>query len=601
MFLTTATTLLALFAVGVLAADEPLTAAQSGVAVPFKTSCVLKVVGTSSNVYNGDVSFFKGNQELVLFGLHPEWNGGSLAVKNNIFKQGKKQWGYQWVSVSYPSGGGGEREYTFEFKATELAILSQGEALISIKYNELTPDPEGFLNDLDIVKFKPGTGDLKFAQICSVGTERKTLPKLIIYDHADQGGTAVTLIGPSPRFDLLKFNDKIGSVWAVTGDWELYTGYEYLYSRFFVKEGEKINARDSNAYSSARPANCRYISDPTTAKLRVSTSSHLQYGTTEYLTPQKDLGDMANKITSVIADKGDWEMYQYTGYEGSRLVIQEGDQIEHTGDKGFDNIISSLRPICETYNGKEKCALSRIEVLDSEGDLSPRYTGTEIIGSQSSGSCYGPAEHEIEIVQINAVEESVSLELSKENEVNWDITVSASVEVSVGFMGSGSSFSAGLSLGVGGAVTMGSSKTTETTTANGKEHGQVTQFAVPGAGIVFGIVDRYEVDQSDIPVIMHMTCPDGVNKTVDSSIAMKKVSFGAAHFWSLTGQFTKAACRANRNIPDCVENVRKNFANFIGQKDEIEDAFEACFSDGKGEFRRMKRKKRRMKRRMKQV
>jgi len=593
MFVTAATTLLAVFAVGVFAAEfEPLTTAQSGVPVPFTTSCILKVVaGTSSNVNNGDVSFLKGTKQLVLFGLHPEWNGGSLAVINGVFKRGKRQWGIQWVAMKYPSGNN-RREYIFEFRATELVIKCQGKALISIYYNELTTDPEGFLNDIDSVKFKLGDSNLKFSKLCSVSTEaRKAIPKLILYDNANQGGTAITIIGPIPDLIDIGFNDRTESVWAVSGDWELYAHTGYIDDRFFVEEGQKLNARLANAYSSARPANCRYISDPTTAKLRVSTSSHLQYEygvkMAEYLTPQEDLGaDMRNKITSVVADKGDWEMYEWTGYTGDRFVIKEGETIESLD--GFNNKASSLRPICETYKGKEKCKLSNIEVLDKKGELEPRYTGTEIIGSQSSGSCYGPASHEIEITQINAVEESVGLEISKENEVNWDVTVSAEVTVEVGFLGTGSSFTGGLSYGQGGAVTMGTSKTTETTTSSGKEHGQVTEFPVPGAGIVFGIVDRYEIDQSDIPVIMHMTCPDGVNKTVDSSIAMKQVSFGAAHFWSLTGEFTKEACRAERNLPDCVENVRKNFANFVGQKKEIEQAFEACFADGKGEFTRMK-------------
>jgi len=280
-------------------------------------------------------------------------------------------------------------------------------------------------------------------------------------------------------------------------------------------------------------------------------------------------------------------MYEWTGYTGDRFVIKEGETIESLD--GFNNKASSLRPICETYKGKEKCALSRIEVLDKKGELEPRYTGTEIIGSQSSGSCYGSASHEIAITQINSIEESVSLEISKADAVNWDLTVSASVEVAVGFAGTGSAINYGVSMGAGGAITMGSSKSTGTNTVSEKEHGQVTEFPVPGAGIVFGIVDRYEIDQSNIPVIMHMTCPDGVNKTVDSSIAMKQVTFGAAHFWSLTGQFTKEACTADRDLPDCVENVRKNFVNFVGEKDEIEDAFEACFADGKGEFTRMKR------------
>ena len=420
-------------------------------------------------------------------------------------------------------------------------------------------------------------------------------PKLIIYDKPNQVGTAMTLTGPTPSFDKLKsdyvsgdinFSDRTESVWAKSGNWELYAEKGYIDDRFFVEEGQKLNAKLANAYSSARPASCRYISDPTTAKLRVSTSSHLQGGTTVYLTPQRDLGEeMRNKITSLVAEKGDWEMYEWSGYTGDRFVIKEGETIESLD--GFDNKASSLRPICETYKGKAKCILNKVEVLDKKGELEPRYTGTEIIGSQSSGSCYGPAEHEIELTQLNAVEEKVSLTISEENEKNWDVTVSASVTVDVGFMGTGASFSAGMEMGGGGAITMGTSKTTETTTIKENEHTQVAQFPVPGAGILYGIVDRFEVDKADIPVKVHMTCPDGESKILDSFIAMKQVSFGAAHFWSLTGEFTKEACIADKNLPDCVDNVRKNFASFLGQKADIEAAFEACFTDGKGSFTRI--------------
>ena len=430
--------------------------------------------------------------------------------------------------------------------------------------------------------------------LIAVGVFAADEPKLILYDSSNQKGKAVTLTGPSVNLNVdgVSFNDRTDSVWAVTGDWELYTGADYTLDRFVVKAGMKLNGKNTNAYSSARPANCHYISDPTTARLRVSTSSHLQYEygvkEVEYFTPQKDLGgDMRNKITSMIADKGDWEMYEWTGYQGDRRVIKEGENIENLDSKGFNNKISSLRPICETYKGKAKCTLVQIEVLDKKGQLEPKFTGTEIIGSQSSGSCYGPGRHEISLVQLNGVEETVALTISEENEKHWDVTVSAEASAEVGFLGTGASFKAGLEVGAGGAISIGTSKTTETTTNSEKGHGQITEFAVPGAGIVFGIVDRYEIDQSDIPTKMHMTCPDG-DKIVDSAINMKQVSFGSAHFWSLTGEFTKEACNADRNLPDCVQNVRKNFSNFVGQRRKIEEAFEACFAGGKGELKRMK-------------
>jgi len=588
MYTTSAATLLLLVLGVVLSSeDDGLTPSQVGVEIPFSTSCELKLVSSSqswTDTFDGDIYFLDGNKQLLLIGLHPEWSGGALAIKNELFKRGKNQWDFQWVNVDFPARSENrQREYKITFSPKELMISCQGQSLINIPYNELANDKEEFLSNIDVIKFDSKNIDLKFAKLCSGSVQ--AVPKLIVYDSSNQKGTTKTLHGPTPRFDTIDFNDRVDSVWAVHGDWELYTGYDYRLDRFFVEDGQKINARNVNQYSSARPANCRYISDPTTAKLRVSSSSHFQYGMQEYLTPQKDLGDYKNKITSVIADKGDWELYSRTGYQGSRLVVTEGQQIEHLG--GYDNDIESLRPLCETYKGKEKCALQRVEIIDEDAKLEPRYTGTEVIGSQSSGSCYGPASHEISITQINGVEESISLEVSREDEVNWAVTASVEVEASAKFLGSGTSVTMGMSLGAGGAVVLGSSETKETMTMNEKEHGQVTEFAVPGAGILFGIVDRYEIDQSKVPVKMHMSCPDGQNKTVDSTMALKKVSFGAAHFWSLTGQFTKEACKKDRGLPECVENVRKNFANFVGQRAAIEDAFEKCFADGKGEFKRV--------------
>ena len=90
------------------------------------------------------------------------------------------------------------------------------------------------------------------------------------------------------------------------------------------------------------------------------------------------------------------------------------------------------------------------------------------------------------------------------------------------------------------------------------------------------------MDKSSVPVRMHMSCPDGTNKTVDSTMDVKKVSYGAASFWSLTGTFNKEACRKNRELPSCVEAVRRNFGNFVGDRDKIEEAFEKCFAKGKG-------------------
>ena len=224
----------------VSAADEDLIPGQSNTPIGFDTSCKLKVktAGSSSSreTYNGDIMFFKGSQQVLLVGLHPEWNGGKLAIKNPVFKRGSEQWGYQWVGVDFPNHSGGrKREYTFEFRSNELVLLCQGNPLITIPYSELTSDKEGFLSGINTVKMKMDDFDFKFGKIC--GGSFKPIPKLILYSHGNQQGRSVTLHGPTPKLQDLSFNDDTDSVWAVIGDWELYTGAFYEYTRFFVQEG----------------------------------------------------------------------------------------------------------------------------------------------------------------------------------------------------------------------------------------------------------------------------------------------------------------------------------------------------------------------------
>ena len=254
-----------------------------------------------------------------------------------------------------------------------------------------------------------------------------------------------------------------------------------------------MNVTQKNVYSSARPSNCHYVLDPDTAKIRIAKQSHYQGTMKDIVLPLKDLGsDWDNAITSLIVDKGDWELYTEKNFAGNRFVAKEGDQIEQMSRyDGLDNSISSLRPICATYKGKEQCSVRKMEMLNTGVDLSPQYKGTEIIGSQSSGSCYGPAVHEISITQSNAIEESVAFEVSSSSEINWNIGASVEVETTAGFLGTGASMSMGVSASLGGAITVGSAEEEEVEHISGKELGQVTEFNVPGAGLLFGIVDRY--------------------------------------------------------------------------------------------------------------
>ena len=107
--------------------SDILMTAKHHVPTKYRTECALRVISSgepSSSTdswynrwratWNGDVIFSADNVEMLLIGLHPE--RGNIAVRNNVFRKGTEEWGYQWVDISFPEADKkGRREYIFEF------------------------------------------------------------------------------------------------------------------------------------------------------------------------------------------------------------------------------------------------------------------------------------------------------------------------------------------------------------------------------------------------------------------------------------------------------------------------------------------------------
>jgi hypothetical protein len=73
--------------------------------------------------WNGDITFFAGDQELLSIGLHPFRQG--LAVRNEVFGRGILMpiMEHRWVEAAYPDADEeGIREYTFYFTASGFGL-----------------------------------------------------------------------------------------------------------------------------------------------------------------------------------------------------------------------------------------------------------------------------------------------------------------------------------------------------------------------------------------------------------------------------------------------------------------------------------------------
>ncbi|KAL5264035.1 hypothetical protein ACHWQZ_G005209 [Mnemiopsis leidyi] len=393
-----------------------------------------------------------------------------------------------------------------------------------------------------------------------------------MWEHSDHSGDSKTLYGGHNDFRAMigRWNDVVSSVRASGESWELYTHVNYEGDRMVVQDGQSLNVDHNDRYSSARPT-CEYYRNPDTEKLRVYEHNDLQGEMREFLTDCNNVGDYWNdKISSVYAVKGDWEIYQHFDFEGKREMIWEGQ----SNNLRHNDHASSMRPLCSTY--KMTCKLSKIKVID-DGQVKPTFAGTEIIGSQVGGSCSGPSPQTLTLSSGDSVKESTTIELSWTDEINWSATTSVTVEASAKFLGSRTRFTAGVTLGYGGVRSITS--TNFKSFNNGNEEVSIA-YNTPGAALVYGTVDRFTIKNTYVPVDMGLECPDRTTRTRRTTVRINTVTYPTSQFWPLYGQFGKKACDKDGSLPLCVTRVRRKYMK--DTKEVIKKAFDACFDSGKG-------------------
>ena len=412
--------------------------------------------------------------------------------------------------------------------------------------------------------------------LVSLAVVASTCGYLTMYEHEYRGGSSKTLYKSTEDFSKISgWNDVVSSVQARGESWELYEHSQYWGRRMVVPNGQSLNVHHNDMYSSARPT-CIYSSNPDTAKLIVYEHWRSQGDKKEILTEEEYVGDEWNdRISSVYAEKGNWEIYEHENFEGKREVIFEGQ----SKDLRDNDKASSIRPDCATY--KMTCKLKKVTIIDN-GQIQPVSAGTEIIGSQDGGSCSGPATHTLTLTSTDTVEESTSLELSTTNEINWSITTSVEIATKGSPLGVGVDVTAGVSVGTGGSYSITSSKSKSFSKGNDKIVGMGISYTTPGAALIFGAVERFTVSDADVPADMEMECPDGTTQTKRSTVKMNAVTYPSANFWSLNGEFNKEACDRDWSLPRCVSAVRQQYSHATFRMEEIKEAFDACFDEGKG-------------------
>ena len=438
--------------------------------------------------------------------------------------------------------------------------------------------------------------DKKEEKVDTVEEPKKESYMMLFQHHHDTANEmTLKITDPVANLHTLNFDDRTSRV-QVFGDiaYELYSEPNFHGYRMFVKPGPRINAAHDDWYSSARKV-CTYDNNPESAKVIVYENSNLQGDSKEFYGAETDLTKVRmekyqtahwdNKISSVHAVKGDWELYQHPDFTGKRWLFKEGEAItlgsgffwsDH--DKG-----SSIRPVCSTYKPVVTCTPYQVEILDSD-DLEPMIEGVEVIGSQSGGTCSATGTHTMTLSNTDSVTETVSLETSTAEEYNWQNSQEFGLALIGAPWGVGAAISMSWTESKGGSVTMTSSETKSFSTGNEKSASQSVTYDAPGAGLIFGVVERFVYDKSNTPTKIYLKCSDGTEKTEEGRMKLRSVTFPSVNYWSWSGKFDEKECKKNSNLPECVNNVRRKYQkmDFDTNQAKVDRNWDKCFEDGKG-------------------
>ena len=295
-----------------------------------------------------------------------------------------------------------------------------------------------------------------------------------------------------------------------------------------------------------------------------------------------------DRISSVRVIKGDWELYEHPNFSGHRWFFEEGI-VKSMPSGGWlfgvwsdHDKISSLRPICSSYK-PVLCTPYQIEILESD-DLEPVLEGVEVIGSQSGGTCSATGTHTMTLSNTDSVTETISLETSTSEEHNWQKTQEFGLVLIGAPWGVGAAVSMSFSSSQGGAITLTSSETKSFSEGNSKSAAQTVTYKAPGAGLIFGVVERFVYDKSNTPTKIYLKCSDGTKKTEEGTMKLRSVTFPSVNYWSWSGKFNKKQCKKNSNLPDCVNNVRRMYQKMDLDTDQakVDRSWDECFAGKKG-------------------
>ena len=161
---------------------------------------------------------------------------------------------------------------------------------------------------------------------------------IIVYIDKNAGGAHQTIQTATPSLSGTNFQDKISSVFVVSGSWQLCTKKEYGGTCQTFNQGlTNLDATMNDHVTSLRPIN---VAQGAAVFFLDKDGGGKSLRATGEIRKMADFPGFASSISSVAVFSGNWEICKKNDYKGACTTLKPG--VYNLNE--YDNYINSLRP-----------------------------------------------------------------------------------------------------------------------------------------------------------------------------------------------------------------------------------------------------------------
>uniref|UniRef100_A0A8C4TAR2 Epidermal differentiation-specific protein-like n=1 Tax=Erpetoichthys calabaricus TaxID=27687 RepID=A0A8C4TAR2_ERPCA len=251
--------------------------------------------------------------------------------------------------------------------------------------------------------------------------------KIIVYEHGNFKGMSREFTKTVPSLIDENFNDCISSLMVIGAPWVAYEHCNFKGRQFVYEEGQYASVEWNDVFSSLQ-----IITDNLDDPL-ITLYEHGNYGGRKKdVTIETNLcfSDFNDTASSHIVHRGVWVLYEHGDRGGRQIIARAGEKVANYGDLGFNDQLSSLRPL--QYGSPTVKAKIQWEKMVKESDKNVKIDELVVVNeSDTEQSFSSTATKEYETYASQSISFNNSTTITVGSKFSLDIVPGVGVETNI--------------------------------------------------------------------------------------------------------------------------------------------------------------------------